>query len=131
MCYTQENIIFCSIYAFFDEELFFKWTDSYTKECKLYNKLLDKISPETELSVSDFSGKDRLAPVSILHISIPPIQNNLPTYSSLPSLFYKFTFLSPTPRSKKLKVEVEKDNNINSDIEMQPLSSQQSLQPAL
>ena len=92
---------------------------------------MDKISLETELLVSNSSGKDGLAPVPIPHTPIPPIQNNLPTCSSLPSLFYKFTSFSPTPRSKKLKVEIEKDDNINSNIEMQPLSSQQPLQPAL
>jgi len=29
-----------------------------------------------------------------------------------------FIILSPTPRSKKLKVEIKKDENISSDIEM-------------
>ena len=112
ICYTQENIIFCSIYAIFNEEIFSKCTNSHAKECKLYNKLLDKINLEIESSVSDSSGKDGLAPVSIPYISISPIQNNLSTCSSSPSLFYKFIFLSPTPRSKKLKVEIKKDDNV-------------------
>ena len=40
------------------------------KEYKLYDKLLDKISLETELSVSSSFGKDRPASVSILYILI-------------------------------------------------------------
>jgi len=40
------------IYAIFDEEFFSKYIDSHAKEYNLYNTLLDKISLETELSVS-------------------------------------------------------------------------------
>ena len=71
--YSQENIIFHSIYAIFNEECFSKCTNSHLKEYKLYNKLLDKISSETELSVSGPSRKNGLASVPILHISIPSI----------------------------------------------------------
>jgi len=78
---------------------------------------LDKISPETELSVPNSSGKDRPAPVSIPHTSIPPIQNNSSTCSSLPSLFYKSLPLLPTPGSKKLTVEIEEEE-VNSNVEI-------------
>jgi len=80
MHYTQGNIIFCFIHAIFDERLFPKCTNSHTKEHKLYDKLLKKTSPETELLAPDFSGKDEPAPVFI-----PSIQNN-------PSNLFFFTF---------------------------------------
>jgi len=122
--YTLGNIIFNSTYTIFDKRLFLKCTNSHTKEYKLYNKLLDKISLEIELLVSDPSRKDEPAPVSISHISIPPIQNNSSTCSSLPSLSYKSTSSLPTPRSKKLIVEIEEANNIDFDVETQLYSSQ-------
>ena len=99
--YIQENIIFHFIHAIFDEKLFPKYTNFHVKEYKLYNKLLDKISPETESSVSDSSEKGRPAPIPIPHTLIPLIQSNPPTHSSLSSLSYKSTSLSPTPESKK------------------------------
>jgi len=80
ICHIQGNIIFCSTHAIFDEGLFPKYTDSHTKECKLYDKLLNKISSKIESSVSDSSGKDRHAPLPTPHIPISPIQNNLPTH---------------------------------------------------
>jgi len=107
MYHTQENIIFCSTHAIFDERLFSKYTNFHIKEHKLYNKLLDKISPETELSVPDSSRKDEPAPVPTPHISIPPIQNNLLTCSFLPSLSYKSISPLSTPRLKKPTVEIE------------------------
>jgi len=70
MCYTQENTIF---YSIFNKRLFFKYTNSYIKEYKLYNELLDKTSPKIELLTPNFSGKDGPAPVSILHTPIPSI----------------------------------------------------------
>jgi len=97
----------------------------------LYNELLNKISPEIELSISSPSGKDRLAPVPILHTYIPSIQDNPPTYSSSPFLSYKSLSPSPTLGSKKSIVEIEENDNVDSNIEMQTLSSQQSLQPTL
>jgi len=53
MHHTQGNIIFHFIHAIFDKRLFSKYTNSYAKECKLYDELLDKTSPETELLVPD------------------------------------------------------------------------------
>jgi len=40
MHHTQGNIIFHFIHAIFDERLFSKYTNSYAKECKLYDELL-------------------------------------------------------------------------------------------
>jgi len=85
---------------------------------------LDKISPKIKSLASDSSKKDRPTLILILHILIPPIQNNSSTYSSLPSLFYKSISLSPTPRFKKSTVEIEEDDNVDSDVEMQSLSPQ-------
>ena len=124
MYYIQRNIIFHFTYAIFDKGLF-KYTNSHAKEYKLYDKLLDKISLETELLVPDLSRKDEPVLVSILHIFIPSIQNNSPTCSSLSFLFYKFIFPLPISGSKKLTVEIEeKNNDVDSDVEMQLLSPQ-------
>lgn len=84
-----------------------KYTNFYTKEHKLYVKLLNKISPKIKLLTSDFSSKDRLTLVSISHIPISPIQNNSFTCSSLSSLSYKSLFLILTLEFKKPTIEVE------------------------
>jgi len=93
--YIQKNVVFHSTYVIFDKKFFSKYTGSCVKECKLYNKLLDKISLETVLSVSESFSKDRPAPVLISLLSISLIQNNSFTHSYSPSLSYKF--LSPLP----------------------------------
>ena len=72
----QGSIIFYFTHTIFNKEFFPKYTDSHGKECKLYSWLLDKISLEIELSVSDFFRKNRSVLVSILHTPIPSIQNN-------------------------------------------------------
>ena len=118
MCYTQGNTISHSIHAIFDERLFSKCTNSYAKQHKLYNELLDKTSPETELLVPNSSEKDGSTLVSILHTSISPIQKNPPTYSSSHFLSYKSIFSPPTLGPKKLTVEIEAINNVDSDGEM-------------
>ena len=95
------------------EELFSKCTSSYTKEHKLYNKLLNKISPEIELSVPDSFGKDRPTPVPILHTPIFSIQNNSSTCSSLPSLSCKFPSLLPTQGLKSLQQRLKRIMMLN------------------
>jgi len=100
--HTQENIIFHSTHAIFDERLFPRCTNFHTKEYKLYDKSLNKINPETKLSVSDPSGKDRPAPVPTLHTLISPIQDNPPTHSSSPSLSYKSISSLPIPKLKRI-----------------------------
>jgi len=95
------------------------------KEYKLYNKLLDRISPETELSEPGPSGKDELAPVPIPPTPIPPIAKNSPSCSLSPSLSYKFPSPSPSLVPKKPTVEIEEVDNVNSNVKMQPLRPQQ------
>jgi len=70
------------------------------------------------LLTSHFSGKDGPAPVPILHTPIPSIQNNSLTCSSLSSLSYKSIFPLSTPGPKKPTVEIEKTNNVSSDVKM-------------
>ena len=122
--HIQENIIFCPTHTIFNKELFSKYTGSYAKEHKLYNKLLNKISFKIESSAPNPFGKDRLTPVPILYISISPIQNNSPTYSLSSFISYKPPSFLSTPESKKPIVEIEEDDNVDSDIEIQPLSLQ-------
>ena len=95
--HIQGNIIFHSIYTVFNKELFSKCTNPHAKEYKLYDKLLNKISPETELSILGSSRKNEPAPVSI-----PSIQNNSSTHFSLPFLSYKFLFSLLTLKFRKL-----------------------------
>ena len=95
------------------------------KEYKLYNKLLNRISPETELSEPGPSGKDGLAPVPIPPIPIPPIAKNPPSCSFSPSLSYKFPSPSPSLVPEKPTVEIEEIDNVNSNVKMQPLRPQQ------
>ena len=122
--HIQENIIFCSIHTIFNKRLFPKYTNSHTKGHKLYDKLLDKTSPETESLVSNSSRKDGPALVPIPHTLIPLIQNNLPAHSPLPSFFYKSISSPPTPGPKKPIVEFKETNDVDSDVEIQPPSSQ-------
>jgi len=85
---------------------------------------LDKISPEIKLSISDPFRKDGPALVPIPHTPIPLIQNNFFTCYSSSSLSYKSLSLLSTSESKKPTVEIEKNNNVNSNVEIQLLSPQ-------
>ena len=89
------------------------------KKYKLHDKLLDKITLETELSTLIPSKKDEPA---LIPISIPSTKNNLPNHSLLSSISYKSPSLSPILKSKKSIVKIEENNNIDSDFEIQPLS---------
>ena len=131
ICHIQRNTIFCSIHAISDKGLFPKCTNSHTNKCKLYDELLDKTSSEIESLTPNSSGKDGPASVPILHISVPSIHNNPPTCFPLSSLSYKSISLPPTSEPKKPTVEIKETSNVDSDIEMQPLSPQQPLQPGL
>ena len=116
--YTRKYYFPLHICYLWWETFFYQCTDFYAKEYKLYDKLLDKISPETELSVSDPSGKDRTVLVSILHTPISSIQNNSLTCSSSLSLSYKFMFPLPILESKKPIVGIEENDDVDSDIEI-------------
>ena len=48
--HMQGNVILHSTHAIFDKKFFSKYNNSCVKECKLYNKLLDKISLETNIT---------------------------------------------------------------------------------
>jgi len=87
LCTIYKKILFSTLLILSSIRNFFsKYTDSYTKKYKLYNNLLNKISPETKLLVLGPSNKNRPTPVSILYTPISSTQNNPPTHFSLPSL---------------------------------------------
>jgi len=88
------------------------------QEHKLHNKLLDKISPETESLVLRSSSKDESALLPIPHTLIPSIQNNPPPYSPLLSPFYKSLSPLPSSVSKKPMIKIERVDDVDSDIEM-------------
>jgi len=110
-----------SFYFIYNKEFFPKYTNFCTKEHKLYDKLLDKISLKIELLVLDPSEKNGLALVPISHTPFFSIQNNFLLCFSLFSLSYKSPSPSSPPVSKKSTVEVE---DVNSDVEIQSLSFQ-------
>ena len=85
---------------------------------------MDKISLKSESLISGSSKKYGLAPVPILHIFIPLIQNNPPTYSLLLFLSYKFSSLLSIPEFRKLIVKIQENDDIDSDIEMWSLNFQ-------
>jgi len=119
MYHSQENVILHSTHAIFNEKFFSKYTDFHVKEHKLYNKLLDKINPETESLMPEPFSKNRPALVSVLSIPIPSIQNNLPSHSSSssPSISYKSLSLLSSLMPKLFSVRVEEvNNNIDTDV---------------
>ena len=67
-------------------------TDFHIKEHKLYNKLLNEISSEIELSASKSSGKDGLTSVHILYISIFHIYPFIPFKKILLLIFLYLLF---------------------------------------
>jgi len=87
-------------------------------EYKLYDKLLNKISSEIELSVFRPFSEDKPALVSIPYISISPVQNNSPPYFLSLSLSYKSLFFLSLPISKKPIVKVKEIDNIESNVEI-------------
>ena len=124
MLYTPyiRKCYFYFIYAIFNKKFFPKYTDSYMKEYKLYNKLLDKTSPEIESSAFRSSSKDRPTPIFILYIPILFIQNNSSSYFLLLSFSYKSLSLLLLPIPKKPIVEIDEVDDIDSDIKIQYLS---------
>ena len=72
-------------------------------------------------------GKDRPTLVHIPYIFISSTQSNFSTHSFLLSIFYKYSSPLPTSWPKKSTIEIEEDNDVDFDIEIQPLSSQQLL----
>ena len=123
MCHSQENVILHSTHTIFNEKFFFKYTDFHVKEHKLYNKLLDKINPETESLMHEPFSKNRPALVSVLFTPIPPVKNNPPSHSSSssPSISYKSLSLLFSLMPKLFSVRVEEvNNNIDTDVMIMP-----------
>jgi len=119
--HIQGNIIFHFIYAIFNKEFFSKYTKSCIKEYKLYNKLLDRVSPETKSSAPEHSIKDEPSLVPIPPILISSIQNNNPPHSLSPLLSYRLLSLLPLPVSKQLLVKI--NNKVDTNVEIQTSSS--------
>jgi len=87
ICHTQENVIFHSTQAIFDERLFPRCLSSRPKEQMPSGRL----TPEIELSVPGPFGIDEPAPIPFPPTPVhprsptPPISPNLPTHSESPS----------------------------------------------
>ena len=82
------------------------------------------------MPVSNSFGKNGPASVLISYTSILPIQNNSLTHLSF-FLSYKSLSLTLILESKKSTIKIEENDDVNSNVEMQPLSSQQHLKPTL
>jgi len=117
--HTQENVIFRSTQAIFDEEHFPRYPSSHPREQTPPGRLI----PEIELSAPEPSGIDEPAPTPFLPTPAhprpftPPIPPNLPTHSESPSPFPPLTL----PKWSLVKIEAVKDVE-DEDVEMHPLS---------
>jgi len=113
--HTQENVIFCSTQAIFDEGHFSRYPLSYPREQMPPGRL----TPEIELLVSRPFGIDEPAlipfPPTPTHSrsSTPPIPPNLPTHSESLSLSPPLT----PPKWFSVKIEEVEDNE-DEDVEM-------------
>ena len=116
ICHTQENVIFHSTQAIFDEEHFPKCPSFHSKEQIPTSRLTSKI----ELSALRSFGVDKPALISFPLIPVYPrpstllISPNLPTHSKSPSLSLSLT----PPKQFSVKIEEIEDE----DIEMHFLS---------
>jgi len=115
ICHTQENVIFCSTQAIFDEEHFPRCPSSHPREQMPPGRLI----PEIESSAPGPSGVDEPAPTPFPPIPAhprpftPAIPSNLPTYSESPSLS------PPLTPPKWFSVKIEEIEDIeDEDIEM-------------
>jgi len=85
--YTQENVIFCSTQAIFNEGHFPRCPSSHPRE----QMPLGRLIPEIELSAPGPSGVDEPASIPFPPTPAyprpftPPIPPNLPTHSESPS----------------------------------------------
>jgi len=70
--------------------------------------------------VPNSSRKNGPALVPISHTPILPIQNNSLTHPSFSFLSYKSPSPPPIPKSKKSIIKIEENDDINSNVEMQP-----------
>jgi len=119
ICHTQENIIFHSTQAIFDEGHFSKCLSSHSREQTSSGRLI----PEIELSAPGSSGVDEPAPIPFPPTPThhgpftPPIPPNLPTHSEPPSPFPPLT----PPKQSSVKIEEIEDVE-DEDVEMHSLS---------
>jgi len=97
ICHTQENVIFCSTQAIFDEGHFSRCLSSHSREQISPGRL----TPEIESSAPEPFGVDEPAPTPFPPTPAhprpftPPIPPNLPTHSESPSpsppLYHKWS----------------------------------------
>jgi len=115
ICHTQENVIFHSTQAIFDEGHFPKCLSSHPRKQTLFGRL----TPEIKLSASGPSGVDEPAATPFLSTSAHPrsftplISPNLPTHSESLSLSPPLTL----PKQSSVKIEEVEDDE-DEDIEM-------------
>jgi len=115
ICHTQENVIFYSTQAIFDEEHFPRCPSSHPREQTPPGRL----TPEIESSVPESSGVDEPAPTPAYPRPFtPPIPPNLPTHSGSPSLSSPLT----PPKWSLVKIEEVEDIE-DEDVEMHSPSS--------
>jgi len=108
--HTQENVIFCSTQAIFDEEHFPKCPSSHSREQMPSGRL----TPEIELSAPGPSGVDKPAPTPAHPRPFTsPIPPNLPTHSESPSPSPPLT----SPKRSSVKIEEVEDVE-DKDVEM-------------
>jgi len=110
--HTQENVIFCSTQAIFDEGHFPRCPSSYPREQTPPGRLI----PEIELSAPGPSGVDEPASTPFPPIPVhprpftPPIPPNLPTHSESPSPSSPLT----PPKRSSVKIEEVEDVEMHS-----------------
>ena len=115
ICHTQENVIFYSTQAIFDEGHFPRCLFSHSREQMPPSRL----TPETELLAPGPSGVNEPAPIpfppTLVHprLFTPSIPPNLPTHSESPS---PSPLLTP-PKWFSVKIEEVEDVK-DEDIEM-------------
>jgi len=108
ICYTQGNVIFCSIQAIFDEGHFPRCPSSHSREQIFPSRL----TPEIESSAPKPFGVDKPAPIPFPPIPTyprsftSPIPPNLPTHSESPSPS------SPLTPSKWSSVKIEEVEDV-------------------
>jgi len=112
ICHTQENVIFCSTQAIFDEEHFPRYPSSHPREQTPPGRLTPESAPGP-------SGVNEPAPTPFPPTSAhprpftPPIPPNLLTYSESPSPSPPLT----PPKRSSVKIEEVEDVE-DEDIEM-------------
>ena len=115
ICHTQENAIFRSTQAIFDEGHFPRCPSSHSREQIPPSRL----TPEIELSAPEPFGVDEPAPTPFPPTPVyprsptPPIPPNLPTHSKSPSPSPPLT----PPKRSSVKIEDIEDVK-DKDVEM-------------